>query len=319
MTREYKAFDNSIHTPVLPEELLSFIPKKENLHIMDGTLGLAGHAELVLTNRGKVSFVGVDADEKAIELAKERLQKNCGEQSLLFIHSNYSEIEAWSRRYNLPKFDVIYFDLGVSSMQLDEAERGFSFTKDGPLDMRMDATLEKTAATVVNNYPEKELMRIFTDYGEERFSKKIAKAIVNRRKEEAFTRTIELADFIKRQKHYKKKSRIHPATLCFQAIRIEVNNELENLKTAINSAINLLNPGGKLLVITFHSLEDRIVKQEMKTASIQCICQPEAPICVCNHEKTLKLLSKKPIIPTEEEVKTNVRSRSAKLRAGERI
>lgn len=309
------------HVPVLPNELIEHCKAKDNSSICDATLGLGGHAEAILKQVKKCNFLGIDADPEALEHSKARLEGLSKENRLYFVHSNYSKLSELHRRLNLPKLDIIYYDLGVSSKELEDPRRGFSFQNEGPLDMRMDSTQGITAAEILNSYPEKELAKILFEYGEESFAKMIAKEIVKQRNEKPFESTLELAKLVLKVKGPKKRkgSKIHPATLSFQALRIAVNKELESLRTSLKAAFNLLKPGGRVLVISFHSLEDRIVKEEFKLAASTCICSPDAPICVCKHERLIKIINKKPIRPKASEIKNNPRSRSAKLRIGERI
>ncbi len=290
----------SVHVPVLLEEATDLLTANRGKVFLDCTLGGGGHAKRILEKVPDAYLIGIDLDEHAIEVAKENLKEFEGRFSIY--KANFRDLDLVLREEGIERVDGILFDLGVSMLQL-KSDRGFSFQTDSPLDMRMDTDQRLTAYDVVNKYPERELERILREYGEEKLSKRIAKAIVRRREKKPIETTGELVDVVlsvypERLKH----SRIHPATKVFQAIRIEVNKELENLKTALEKTPELLNPGGRLVVISFHSLEDRIVKRFLK-----------------ERQDTFKILTKKPITPSEEEIKVNPSSRSAKLRAGERV
>ncbi|PID86400.1 16S rRNA (cytosine(1402)-N(4))-methyltransferase [Candidatus Gracilibacteria bacterium] len=303
------------HIPVLLNELvdsISISKDKQNI-IVDGTLGMGGHALKIIEKMNPLDiFIGFDADLKNLSLAKERLRNVNKKIKKIFINSNFVNLKQELQKRGINKISGIYYDLGISSLHVDEAERGFSFNLDGPLDMRFDKNSGITAAEIVNSYSVDKLYKIFKEYGEEPNSKKIASKIVERRKKEKFKKTKDLANTIGEiTSYHKTKSKI------FQAIRIEVNNELENIKTSLKDAIELLETGGSIFVISFHSLEDRITKQIFKRESKDCICQDL--ICSCKHKKKIKILSKKPIIPSKEEIKNNIRSRSAKARFAKKI
>lgn len=309
---------NFEHTPVLLKEAIDGLNIKEDGIYVDGTLGGAGHSLEIVKRLTSGKLIGIDQDLDAIGKAREVLKD--GSDKIILVHDNYVNIEEILSSLHIEKVDGILLDIGVSSHQLDEEERGFSYNKDAPLDMRMDETQDFTAWDVVNKYSEEELKRIIWDYGEERWAKRIAEFIVNERKTKPIDTTLQLVDVIK--KAIPKKVRMeghHPAKKTFQAIRIEVNGELEVLEKSIPKMCRLLNKGGRIAIITFHSLEDRIVKETFKELNKDCICPPEIPICVCDKKQEIKIITRKPIIPTESEIERNLRSRSSKLRIAERV
>lgn len=278
--------------------------------------GGAGHSEEIVKRLSKKGLlIGIDRDEEALKAAKERL-KNF--DNVRYIHGNHDEIEELLQSIGIEKVDGILLDLGVSSYQLDERARGFSYIGNAKLDMRMDKTQELTAEKVVNEYSEEELSKIIFDYGEERFSRAIAKNICKQRQAKRIETTEELVNIIENSIPKSKQKDGHPAKRTFQAIRIEVNNEVKPLYNTILNSIKLLNLGGRLAVITFHSLEDRAVKDAFIEAQGKCTCPKDLPYCICNYVSYGKIITKKPIIPTEEEQKENSRSKSAKLRIFER-
>ena len=285
---------------------------------MDGTLGGAGHAFQVcsrLSNRGRL--IGIDQDAAAIEAAGERL-KVFGDR-VTIVRSNYSEMRRVLKDLGIEKVDGILLDLGVSSYQLDTAERGFTYREDAPLDMRMDQRQTMTARDIVNEYSESELYRIIRDYGEDRFAKNIAKHIVAARQEKPVETTGELIDIIRAAIPMKvRMTGGHPAKRTFQAIRIELNRELDVLRDNLDDMIDLLNEGGRICIITFHSLEDRIVKTIFRKNEDPCICPKNLPVCVCGRKSKGRVITRKPILPSEEELENNKRSKSAKLRIFER-
>ncbi len=306
------------HRSVLLEETIEGLHIKPDGIYVDGTLGGGGHAFEVCSRLGnKGIFVGVDQDAAAIEAAGQRL-KGFGEK-VRIVRSNYRDVKSQLQKLGIDKVDGIILDLGVSSYQLDTAERGFSYREDAPLDMRMDTRQVRTARDIVNEYSEMELFHVIRDYGEDRFAKNIAKHLVKRRKEKPVETTGELAEIIKGAipMKYQKKSG-HPAKRTFQAIRIELNRELEVLKDSLDDMIGLLNPGGRLCIITFHSLEDRIVKSAFRRNENPCTCPPDFPVCVCGNVSKGRIVTKKPILPGEREMEENSRSKSAKLRIFER-
>ena len=306
------------HKSVLLEECIDGLNIKKNGIYVDGTMGGAGHSKEIIKNIDRDGLLlGIDRDEEAISVAKERL-KNFA--NVKFIHDNHDNIKNIIENQGFSGVDGILLDLGVSSYQLDERNRGFSYIGNGDLDMRMDRTQKLTAKTVVNEYKEEDLARIIFEYGEEKFSKQIAKKIVEARKQKPIETTDELVKIIEGVVHY-KKGEGHPAKRTFQAIRIEVNDEIKPLYNTIIDSIDCLNPGGRLCVITFHSLEDRAVKNAFTDSTGVCTCPPGLPYCVCGAEERKKgiIITKKPILPSEEEMRENPRSKSAKLRIFERI
>lgn len=307
------------HISVMLEETVrGLVTNKEGTYV-DCTLGGAGHSHRIaemLTPAGRI--IGIDQDEEAIEAAQKRLSDvKC---QVDIVHSNFSQLEAILNNEGAELVDGIVFDLGVSSHQIDTAERGFSYMQDAPLDMRMNPEADFSAYDVVNNYSAAELNRIFHDYGEERWSKRIAEFIVKEREIKPVMTTGELVDIICKAvpKAVRQAAGGHPAKRIFQAIRIEVNDELGILENAFRTAVKHLKPGGRLAIITFHSLEDRIAKQTLKQLARGCICPPELPVCVCHHEPEIKILGK-PIKASVEELDNNSRSRSAKLRIAEKL
>jgi 16S rRNA (cytosine1402-N4)-methyltransferase len=302
------------HISVLLNETVEGLNIKPDGVYVDGTLGGGGHAyEVCRRLSGKGRFIGIDQDGDALEAAKERLSEFSDITS--FVRSNYSEIDTILNDLGIDKVDGIVLDLGVSSYQLDTIERGFSYKEDAPLDMRMDSRQTKTAATVVNEYSEFDLYRIIRDYGEDKFAKNIAKHIVAEREKGEITTTKQLSDIIRASIPMKVQAKGgHPAKKTFQAIRIEVNRELEVLNKSIDTMIDRLNEGGRLCIITFHSLEDRIVKTKFKNNENPCTCPPDFPVCVCGNKPKGKVVTRKPIVPSDEEIENNKRSKSSKLR-----
>lgn len=307
------------HYSVLLHETIDELKIKPDGTYLDGTLGGGGHAYEVCSRlKESGSFFGIDQDDAAIAAAGERL-KEFGEQVTL-IRTNYYHAKSALLERGVTGVDGIVLDLGVSSYQLDNAERGFSYKFDTALDMRMDLRQSLTAEDIVNEYPEMELYRIIRDYGEDRFAKNIAKHIVQVRKDKPIKTTGELNEIIKAAIPAKVRATGgHPSKRTYQAIRIECNKELEVLKNSLEDMIDLLNPGGRLCIITFHSLEDRIVKSAFKTAENPCICPPDFPVCVCGRKPQGKVITRKPILPSEQELSENSRSKSAKLRVFEKV
>lgn len=306
------------HKSVLLEETIDSLCVKPDGIYVDGTLGGGGHACEVCRRLGEHGrFVGIDQDEDAIRAASERLKGY--KDKVTIVRSNYENIRTVLQDLGIEKVDGICLDLGVSSYQLDTAERGFTYREDAPLDMRMDQRNQETAADIVNHYSEFDLYRIIRDYGEDKFAKNIAKHIVRARKEEPIETTGQLIEVIKAAIPMKVRATGgHPAKKTFQAIRIELNKELEVLNRSIDTMIDLLNPGGRLCIITFHSLEDRIVKTRFRNNENPCQCPPDFPVCMCGKVSKGTVVTRKPIIPTEDEIEENKRSKSSKLRVFER-
>ncbi|EGC83921.1 16S rRNA (cytosine(1402)-N(4))-methyltransferase RsmH [Anaerococcus hydrogenalis] len=302
------------HKSVLLNETIKNLNIKEDGIYADLTLGKGGHSKEILKNLSPEGLlVGLDQDKDAIKAAKENLKDF---SNVLYFNENFEKISDVLDKASLKMIDGALMDIGVSSYQIDNGDRGFSYMKDGPLDMRMNKDNELTAKQIVNDYSLDELWEIFSKYGEERYSKTIAKAIVDYRKLHEINTTLQLRNIVMKSV---VTNEAHPEKRVFQALRIEVNRELEVLENTLEKIVDRLNKGGRLCVITFHSLEDRIVKNKFKEMSKKCICPPEFPVCVCNHEKKVKIISKKPILPSKDELKTNRRSHSAKLRVCERV
>ena len=307
------------HKSVLLQECIDALNIRPDGIYLDGTLGGAGHSSQIarrLTEGGRL--IGVDRDRTALAAAKERLAPYADRVTL--VHSNFAEIDAILDSLGIPAVDGMLFDLGVSSPQLDDASRGFSYMADAPLDMRMDKDDALTAGAVVNTWPQGELRRILYDYGEERYAPQIAAAICRAREKAPVETTLELVDLIRSAMPAQAlREKQHPAKRSFQAIRIAVNDELGAVSRMMQAAVGRLNPGGRLAVITFHSLEDRIVKSEMQQAARGCTCPPEFPVCVCGKKPLVKLVTRKPIVSGPAELEENPRARSAKLRVAEKL
>lgn len=307
------------HKSVLLQECIDALNIRPDGIYLDGTLGGAGHSSQIarrLTEGGRL--IGVDRDRTALAAAKERLASYADRVTL--VHSNFAEIDAILDSLGIPAVDGMLFDLGVSSPQLDDASRGFSYMADAPLDMRMDKDDVLTAGEVVNTWPQGELRRILYDYGEERYAPQIAAAICRAREKAPIETTLELVDIIRSAMPAQAlREKQHPAKRSFQAIRIAVNDELGAVSRMMQAAVGRLNPGGRLAVITFHSLEDRIVKSEMQQAARGCTCPPEFPVCVCGKKPLVKLVTRKPIVSGPAELEENPRARSAKLRVAEKL
>ena len=302
------------HKSVLLNETIENLNIKEDGIYADLTLGKGGHSKEILKKLSPEGLlIGLDQDKDAIKAAKENLKDF---SNVLYFNENFEKISDVLDKACLNMIDGALMDIGVSSYQIDNGDRGFSYMKDGPLDMRMNEENELTAKQVINEYSLDELWDIFSKYGEERYSKTIAKAIVDYRKMHEINTTLQLRDIVMKSVN---TNEARPEKRVFQALRIEVNRELEVLENTLEKIVNRLNKGGRLCVITFHSLEDRIVKNKFKEMSKKCICPPEFPVCVCNHEKKVKIITKKPILPSKNELKENRRSHSAKLRVCERV
>lgn len=299
----------------MPVEVMACLQPQPGETFVDGTLGGGGHARLILEATAPDGrLIGLDRDQDALQAAS-RILEPYGDRVTL-CHGNFSEVDRFLEELGIDGIDGMLLDLGVSSFQLDAGHRGFSFQVDAPLDMRMDRSCGLTAADILQQYTAEELARIFFEYGEERYSRRIARRIVEKRVETPLTTTGQLAELVKYSvPKGRVPARIHPATRVFQALRIEVNGELEHVAQGLEKAVSCLRPGGRLAVISFHSLEDRLVKRYFRSESQSCICPPRLPQCVCNHQPRVEVLTRKGLRAAEEEVATNPRSRSAVLRA----
>ena len=306
------------HVSVLLQECLDGLNIKPDGIYVDGTLGGAGHSSQIAKRLTTGRLIGIDRDTVALEAATKRLEPY--KENVTLVHSNFCEMAQVLKDLDIPGVDGILLDLGVSSPQLDDGERGFSYMADAPLDMRMNREDPLTAHVVVNTWPQEELKRILYTYGEERYAPQIAAAICRRREEKTIDTTLELVDVIRSAMPAAAlREKQHPAKRSFQAIRIAVNDELGSVERVLRDAMDLLNPGGRLAIITFHSLEDRIVKTAMADAAKGCTCPPNFPVCVCGKKPKVKLISRKPIVASQEELNVNPRSRSAKLRVCEKL
>jgi len=310
--------DHPIHRPVLSQEIVSLLDPRPGGVVVDGTVGLGGHAEALLQAESGVTVIGIDRDEEALRHAANRLSPF--KERVRLIHGNYRDLGEHLDVLGIDTITGFLLDLGLSSLQLDTADRGFSFRHAGPLDMRMDTTQSMTAAELVNHSSEDELVRILHDYGEERFARRIVRAILAARAKELIKTTGRLAEIvhsaIPRKFHPKV---IHPATRTFQALRIAVNEELANLKEGLEAGLQAIAPGGVIAVISFHSLEDRIVKGFFRYKALSCTCPPDFPVCVCDKKVEMEIITRKPIRPSPEEVAKNPRARSAKLRVARKL
>ncbi len=305
------------HIPVLLEPTIELLNIKKDGVYVDGTIGGAGHSKAILQKGPIKLLVGIDQDNDALAAAAHNLE---GFKNVKLVHNNFENIDEVLDDLDIQKVDGILVDIGVSSYQIDAAERGFSFRNDAKLDMRMDKTKSFSAYELVNDYSEDELVRVIRDYGEEKFAKSIARHILKSRESKPIESTKELEEIILSSvPRYRGQDGRSNVQRTFQAIRIEVNSELDVLKTFLSKAVERLNKGGRLAVISFHSLEDRIVKQKFKELSTGCICPPDFPICVCGHKATVKLITKHPVEATEDELKINPRASSAKLRVIEKL
>ncbi len=306
------------HVSVLLDECLDGLNIKPDGIYVDGTLGGAGHSSEIVKRLTTGKLIGIDRDEIALKAASERLAPY--QDCVQLVHSNFCEIAKVLDDLGVAGVDGILLDLGVSSPQLDDAMRGFSYMADAPLDMRMDNTAPLCAKDVINTWPQEELKRILYDYGEERYAPAIATAICRRRAEKPIETTFELVDVIRSSMPPAAlREKQHPAKRSFQAIRIAVNDELGSVSKALLDAIPRLNPGGRMAIITFHSLEDRIVKNAFAEAARGCTCPPEFPVCICGNKPKVRLINRKPIVSGEKELNVNPRARSAKLRICEKI
>ncbi len=312
--------NDTLHRPVMVEEVVGHLVQDPEGVYIDGTLGGGGHAEAILkrlSSKGKV--IGIDWDEDAIEVARRRLSAYQSRQ-LFIVRANFVEMDEVVKDLGVDGVSGILLDLGLSSIHLEKEGRGFSFLRDEPLDMRMDRRNPLTAARLVNEASEEELARIFVEYGEERWARRIARAICERRRQGRIGTTRELTEIVSSAipRRYHPK-RVHPATKVFQALRIAVNDELKNLRMAIEKGVDLLVRGGRFCIISFHSLEDRVVKEMFRSFERGCICPPDIPRCQCGRVPKLRIVTKRPIRPSPEEVESNPRARSGRLRVAERV
>jgi 16S rRNA (cytosine1402-N4)-methyltransferase len=305
------------HESVFGREVFENLNLERDSLIVDGTLGDGGHTELLLKNTTNVRVLGIDRDMRAIERAEKRLASF--RSRITLVHGNFSDIKIILKKANLMNVGGLILDLGVSSPQLDSPNRGFSFMRNGPLDMRMDSSQKITAADLLVELSDEKLVSIIKEYGEERFSKRIVRAIRQAQTKSSIKTTLQLSNIISTAVHASRQYKIHPATRTFQALRIAVNGELEHIKKALVDSVDILQESARVIVISFHSLEDRIVKNFFKNEEKDCVCPPKFPICSCGKKQRLKIITRKPIIPTAEEVTRNARASSAKLRVGERV
>lgn len=317
--------EHSQHISVMLEEVLKFLQPQAGGYYIDGTVGGGGHtAALLEHSRPAGRVLGIDTDLQALERASVRFAKDIDGGRLVLVHANFADLAHITAEHGFNTVQGVLLDLGFSSDQMDDAQRGFSFSGDGPLDMRLDQSLAISAADLINTASEQELAEIFWRYGEESRSRHIARRIVRKRAISAITRTGQLAELAASGVAYRPHT-IHPATRTFQALRIAVNHELERLEAVLPQIVDVLatdekdGSAGRMVIIAFHSLEDRIIKEFMRHEATNCLCPPQIPICVCQHKARLHLLTKKPVIPTSEEIERNPRARSAKLRAAEAV
>lgn len=307
------------HVPVLVKDVVEWVHNRHNGIYVDATIGGGGHAEALLKRYPDIAqLIGIDQDAEAVALAKKNLA--AFDERVCVIQGNFTALKTILETLHITHIDGIIFDLGVSSMQLNDSQRGFSFMTDGPLDMRMNQSSAVQAKDLVNTLSAAELETIIRTYGEDRWARRIARAIVKHRRSQSISTTTELSRIICAAipARYHPPS-IHPATRTFQALRIAVNDELKNLDRALDESLAVLHRGGRICVISFHSLEDRVVKQKFQQWEKGCICPPRMPLCVCDHKKKITILTRKPVIPSREEIRTNPRARSAKLRVAEKL
>jgi len=306
------------HTPVLRDEVVRLLTPRPDGVIVDGTVGLGGHAEALLEAAPTARLIGIDRDPEAIDRARERLARFGSRVTL--VHGNYRDLDRLLDELGVDRIDGLLLDLGVSSLQLDDASRGFSFRLDGPLDMRADPTSGPTAAEWIASAPQTEIAEVLASYGEERYAKRIARAIDEARRREPIATTAALAEVVRAAVPASyRRGRIDPATRTFQAIRIRINGELDALEGGLRAGFGRLARGGVLVVVSFHSLEDRIVKRFLREKAADCVCPPELPECVCGKRVEAEILTKRPVAPTPTEVEANPRARSAKLRAARKV
>jgi 16S rRNA (cytosine1402-N4)-methyltransferase len=305
-----------MHQPVLVKEVLEcLVPEKSDI-VVDATVGTGGHAEAILARlKGEAKLICIDRDRDALRIAKRRLAGHDGR--VHFAHQEFSRMEALLSNLSLRSVSGFLFDLGLCALHLQNAERGFSFQLDGPLDMRMDRTQSRSAGDVVGTYPSSRLARILREFGQEKFSKRIARAIVNRRGRSPILTTFQLREVV--ESAIDKRYRIKSLARVFQAIRMEVNDELSQLKQGLNQAVALLAPGGRLVLVSYHSLEHRLIREELRQKSRGCICPPGLPVCGCGARAVLRVITRKPVVPTPEEIDANPSARSARLWAAEKL
>ena len=313
--------NSPIHQPVLLREMAQYLDLHNGQVVVDGTLGMGGAASLIADQIAPQGvLIGIDRDRESMVIAEENLKDKPVKK--VFIHTDFQKMPAALAEAGYPQVDRIFLDLGISSFQLDNAERGFSFDNDGNLDMRMDRSQGITAADIVNHWEETEIANLIYQYGEERLSRRIARKIVECRKEQTIETTEQLRGIIELAvagTGYRSRNRIHPATRSFQALRLRVNTELESLKVVLDEYLNLLKPGGRIGIISFHSLEDRLVKTAFKKDAGECVCGRELQLCTCTRQPRIRILTKKPLTPQEDEVHRNPRSRSGKFRVAEKL
>ena len=309
--------DGFKHLPVLYREVLEYLTFDGPCRIIDGTLGSGGHSSLILKANPQAEVLGIDRDDEALERAGENT--GFAGERIKMIRGNFSQLAGSANEIGWDSVDGILLDVGVSSPQIDDSKRGFALRMDGPLDMRMDRRSQLTASRILNKRSEAELADIFYYYGEERRSRRLARAIVERREEKPFERTLEFAEFCEKVLGKSRPGKLPMPTKCFQALRIAVNDELEELKTALKEAIPLLKNGGRLAVISFHSLEDRIVKEFFREQAASCVCPPGLPLCICDHPAKVRILTRRPVTAQADEIEFNKRAASARLRVAEKL
>ena len=305
---------NPAHVPVMTSEAVAALAIKPGGVYIDCNIGDSGHAEAILHASHDIFLLGIDLDADALDAAEARLSGYA--TSIRLVHGNFADVASIAVGNRARDASGVLFDLGVSSRQLDTAERGFSFRREAPLDMRFDVESPTTAADIVNRYPERELETVIRELGEEPRARVVAKAIVRNRRIDT---TTELADVVSRALNWPAHSRVHPATRTFQALRMAVNSELDNLEKGLFGAIETLQAGGRLVTLTYHSIEDRLVKNVMRREATQCICPPSAPVCICDHVQSVRLVNRRVLTPTREEIRANPRARSAKMRIVEKL
>lgn len=311
---------NNVHRPVLLKEVLTYLNLKENGYYLDGTVGAGGHTiGMLQTTSGNINVLGIDRDSEILKIAEENIRRSGYENKVILRHCNFSDSLKILDELKWEKLDGVILDLGISSYQVDSPDRGFSFHENGPLDMRMDRSHGISASDLVNTLGYEDLKNIIKLYGEEPLAPKIAKKIVEKRKHSPIKTTKELSDIVLEAypAKWRRTAKRHPATRTFQALRIAVNEELKELEDFLMGILDRLAQGARIVIISFHSLEDRIVKHFFKRESKDCICPPGQMVCICGHKKRVKIITKKPIVPSEEEIEENKRARSAKMRVAE--